>query len=309
MQSPWGDIVVQDAHAHLFSHAFFKALARQKGTRDINGMVAGLGWDPPPKSNAELASRWVRELDRHGVKKSVLMASVPGDESSAGDVVRAYPDRFYGYFMLNPRADGAEQRALHAFKELSLQGLCLFPAMLQFSVQDERLKPLYRLAGESPGRIVFVHMGVLTVGVRAKLGLPSRFDMSFSNPMELHRVALEHPETNFVIPHFGAGFFREALMLASLAPNVHIDTSSTNSWTKFLTPQPTLAEVFSQALEVIGPRRLLFGSDSSFFPRGWQRPVFEAQCAALDSIGLSEGEARDVFGRNLARLLARPKIH
>ena len=108
------------------------------------------------------------------------------------------------------------------------------------------MKAFYELAAEGPGRIVFVHMGMLTVGVRAKLGLPSTFDMKYSNPIDLHRVALEHPGTNFVVPHFGAGYFREALMLASLAPNVFLDTSSTNSWTKTLVPPPTLAEVFAR---------------------------------------------------------------
>ena len=306
MHTQWGDIGVQDAHAHLFSRSFFEALGRQKGTTDIDAMVASLGWEPPPVSNEELAAIWVRELDRHGVSKSVLMASVPGDESSAGDVVRAFPERFYGYFMLNPLAPDALERARRAFEELDLQGLCLFPAMLRFSVQDERLKPLFEMASETPGRIVFVHMGVLTVGVRAKLGLRSQFDMKYSNPLELHRVALEHPATNFVVPHFGAGYFREALMLASLAPNVYLDTSSSNGWTKYLTPQPTLAEVFARALDVVGPSRLLFGSDSSFFPRGWQRPVFEAQCEALESIGLPTAQVKDIFGGNLARLLSEP---
>ena len=70
------------------------------------------------------------------------------------------------------------------------------------------LEPIYRAASERPGVVVFVHMGVLTVGVRDKLGLRSPFDMRFSNPIDLHRAALEHPAVNFVIPHFGAGYFR-----------------------------------------------------------------------------------------------------
>lgn len=303
MQSPWGDIEVQDAHAHLFSHGFFEGLARQKGTSDVDAMIASLGWDAPPTSNRELACRWVKELDRYGVAKSVLMASLPGDEASAGDVVRAFPGRFYGYFMLNPLAPDAVGRARGAFEELDLQGLCLFPAMHRFSVQDERLGPLYDLAAEAPGRVVFVHSGVLTVGVRTRLGLPSKFDMSFSNPIDLHRVALEHPATKFVIPHFGAGYFRETLMLASMAPNVYIDTSSSNAWTRFLTPQPTLDEVFGRSIDVVGPERLLFGSDSSFFPRGWQRAVYDAQCEALHSLGLPADQVRRVFGENLSSLL------
>ena len=304
MQTPWGDIEVQDAHAHFFGRSFFNALALQKGVSDTPAMVSTLGWDLPPDRNEDLAVRWTQELDGHGVAKCVVMASVPGDEAAVGDAVRAFPERFYGYFMLNPLADGALERARTAFEDLGLQGLCLFPAMQRFSVQDERLGPLYELASEADNRVVFVHMGVLTVGIRAKLGLPSKFNMSFSNPIDLHTVAMDHPSTKFVLPHFGAGYFREALMLASLAPNVYLDTSSSNSWTKYLSPRPSLRDVFSQALDVVGPERLLFGSDSSFFPRGWNRTVFVAQCEALDQAGASESEAVAIFGANLARLLS-----
>lgn len=304
MQTPWGKIEVQDAHAHFFGQSFFKALAVQKGVSDVAGMVAALGWDLPPDRNEDLARRWAEELDRHGVAKSVLMASVPGDEAAVGDAVQTFPDRFYGYFMLNPLADGAAERAKIAFEGLGLQGLCLFPAMQGFSVQDARLGPLYELASEADNRVVFVHMGVLTVGIRAKLGLPSKFNMSFSNPIDLHAVAMDHPSANFVLPHFGAGYFREALMLASLSPNVYLDTSSSNSWRKYLTPQPGLQEIFAQALGVVGPKRLLFGSDSSFFPRGWNREVFDAQCEALAQAGASQSDAEAVFGANLARLLS-----
>jgi len=304
MQTPWGEIEVRDAHAHFFGLSFFKALARQKAVSDTAAMVAALSWDMPPDRNEDLAERWAGELDRHGVARSVLMASVPGDEAAVGDAVRAFPHRFHGYFMLNPFADGALQRARTAFEDLGLQGLCLFPAMQGFSVQDTGLGALYELASEADKRVVFVHMGVLTVGIRAKLGLPSRFNLSYSNPIDLHRVAMDHPSTNFVLPHFGAGYFREALMLASLAPNVYLDTSSSNSWTKYLTPQPSLQDVFAQALDVVGPKRLLFGSDSSFFPRGWNCTVFDAQCEALAQAGASQSDAEAIFGANLARLLS-----
>ena len=307
MQTPWGDLEVRDAHAHLFSYTFFEALRSQQPAPDgsVEALVEKLGWRTPPQDNAALAGQWEAELDRHGVASSVLMASVPGDEEAAADVVRARPGRFHGYFMFNPREAKAVARAQRAFGELGLQGLCLFPAMQRYSVQDEVLTPVVEVASRTPGVIVFVHCGVLTVGVRKKLGLPSRFDMSRSNPLDLHRVALDFPSVNFVIPHFGAGFFREALMLGDLCPNVHLDTSSSNGWTKYLTPQPSLDDVFRQALAVYGPDRLLFGSDSSFFPRGWNRAVFDAQAAALERIGISQDDARKIFGGNLARLLAR----
>jgi len=104
-----------------------------------------------------------------------------------------------------------------------------------------------------------------------------------------------------VIPHFGGGMLREALMLADLSPNVHLDTSSSNSWIKY-TPGLTLEGVFRSALASAGPDRLLFGTDSSFFPRGWNRDVYQVQKEALDTIGASAAVQEKIFGGNFSRL-------
>ena len=307
MHTTWGNIDISDAHAHFFSHSFFEGLAKQKSALGeavtADALIESLGWDPPPADNAELAAQWVAELDRCGVQSTVLMASLPGDEESAADAARAFPNRIDGYCMLNPLAPDAAKRCRRAVDELGLRGICLFPAMQRFSVRDERLRAIYEIAAEYPGVVVFVHMGLLSVGVRGKLGLPSKFDMSFSNPIEMQAVALDHHTVPFVIPHFGAGYFREALMLGDLAPNVYLDTSSSNSWMKYQSPPMDLAAVFRQALDVYGARRLLFGSDSSFFPRGWNAEVFEAQRAVLEELNISAEDARAIFGGNLRRLL------
>jgi predicted TIM-barrel fold metal-dependent hydrolase len=179
--------------------------------------------------------------------------------------------------------------------------MCLFPAMHRYSVADPMFEPLWPLAA---GRNVFVHCGVLSVGVRQRLGLPSPFDMRFSNPIDLHNVALRNPAVRFVIPHFGAGYFREALMLAGLCSNVYLDTSSSNDWVKYAESPLDLETVFRRALAVAGPRRLLFGTDSSFFPRGWVRGVFERQVDVLARIGLGEADAAAIFGDTLLSLQA-----
>jgi hypothetical protein len=305
MQTAWGELDVNDAHVHLFSHRFFEVLRSQRAASDqsVEDMVQSLGWESPPAEPRDLAAQWAAELDRHGVNRCALIASFPGDEASAVAAVEAYPGRFWGYFLFDPTKPHAGERAAKAF-DAGLQGLCLFPAMQGFSAREEGLAPVYQAAAERPGTIVFVHCGVLSVGVRKKLGLASNFDMSRSNPLDLHRVALEYPQVNFVVPHFGAGLFREALMLADLCPNVYLDTSSSNAWTKYLTPPPSLEDVFRQALSVLGPDRLLFGSDSSFFPRGWNRAVFESQSHVLENLGITAEAAGKIFGENLARLLS-----
>lgn len=296
MQTPWGEIGVSDAHVHFFSHKFFSALAAQAKSENV---AATLGWQAPPEDPEGLASIWVQELDRWGVHRAALISSIPDDEGSVAAAVRSHPDRFYGYFMVDPTAPGAAERVRTALANGSLHCICLFPAMHRYSIQDDRVRPILEAAAD----VVFVHCGVLTVGVRAKLGLPSLFDMRFSNPIDLHGVALAYPKLRFILPHFGAGYFREALMLCDLCPNVYLDTSSSNSWIRYQSEALSLPQVFRRALDVVGSKRILFGSDSSFFPRGWHKAIFDAQVQALQHVGIAGADAQLIFGGNLERLL------
>ena len=296
MQTPWGDIPVLDAHVHFFSRRFFDSLGAQSGKSPMQ-VAETLGWDMPADDPVELARRWEAELDRQGVARAALIASMPGDEVSVIAAARACPGRFFAYAMVNPLAENA------AVTE-GLDAVCLFPAMHRYSVQDPRARTIVEQAA-ARGCAVFVHCGILTVGVRKKLGLRSLFDMRFSDPVDLHSVALEYPSVNFVVPHFGAGYFREALMLAELCPNVYLDTSSSNSWMRH--EGLDLKTVYARALTVAGPRRLLFGTDSSFFPRGWNRAIFDAQMAALRDLGTEQGDARRILGENLAEILGRER--
>src|SRR5205814_837024 len=182
--------------------------------------------------------------------------------------------RVGGYFMVSPLEDGAVDRVGIALR-CGLHAACLFPAMQRYSIQDSRAEAVIQAVAAVPGKAVFVHCGVLTVGIRRKLGLASPFDMRFSNPLDLHAAALRYPAVKCVVPHFGAGYLREALMLAELCPNVYLDTSSSNSWMRYEGLE--IKKVFRRALDVVGAGRLLFGTDSSFFPRGWNHEVYESQ--------------------------------
>ncbi len=303
MASPWNSLRVADAHVHFFSSGFFQSLASQSG-KPVAEIGRILGWELP-SGNEDLAGAWVRQLDAHGVAMAALIASVPGDEDSVAAAVARYPGRFYGYAMLNPLMPDALARVERMLHAGFVQGICLFPAMHHYSMADARLHPILEFIAGHPGAIVFVHCGVLTVGVRARLGLPSRFDMRYSNPIDLHAAALEFPRLPVVIPHFGAGYFREALMLCDLCPNVYLDTSSSNSWMRLQPQTLTLRDVFRKAIEVAGTRRLLFGSDSSFFPRGWHAAVCESQVQVLQSLALDQQDLALIMGGNLERLLTR----
>src|SRR5581483_1872966 len=232
MDSPWGVLPIADAHVHFFSHRFFSILAEQKGA-SVDALGPLLGWKLPAADAGELAQSWIQQLDRHGVERAALIASVPGDHESVTEAVAKFPQRFYGYMMVDPTPPQAAVQVDSALATGHMRGLCFFPAMHRYSMQDERVAPFLDKIAARPGTIAFVHCGVLSVGVRKKLGLPSQFDLRFSNPVDLHAIALRYPQVRFVIPHFGAGYFREALMLCDLCLNVYLDTSSSNSWTRY----------------------------------------------------------------------------
>jgi predicted TIM-barrel fold metal-dependent hydrolase len=305
MTTPWGEIEVSDAHVHFFSPAFFRSLAEQKGTPDSTSAVGSmLGWEVP-ESPEYLADRWVVELNHNEVRSAVLVASIPGDVESVGVAVERYPERFHSVVMLNPLSPGADTRCANALSDGQVNGIFLFPAMHRYAMNDHHVHSLLAIVAGFPGAVVYVHCGMLSVGFRKKLGLHSPFDMRYSNPIDLHSVALAFPGLPFVIPHFGAGYFREALMVADLCPNVYFDTSSSNRWMRCEPAGIDLPRAFRMALDVAGPGRLLFGTDSSWFPRGWLRGVFETQVQALAALDVDAEAAKAILGGNLRALVTR----
>jgi predicted TIM-barrel fold metal-dependent hydrolase len=292
-----------DSHCHFFSSRFLELLTKDRtdfpADDRAKAVAQRLGWDDPGSTEA-LADRWRTELARHEVSRCALIASIPGDEPSVATAVATYPREFVGFFMFNPLAPDADERLTRALGPQRLRGIALFPAMHRYRLEDPAVDRVFERAAAS-GAAVFVHCGVLSVGVRKKLGLASPFDLRLGDPLGVAQLATRYPAVPVIIPHFGAGLLREALMAAEQSPNIHLDTSSSNGWMKYY-PGLTLEVVFRQALGICGANRLLFGTDSSFFPRGWQKPIYDAQVEAIDAAGASAEDRAKILGGNFDRL-------
>src|ERR1017187_7604511 len=170
--------MLNDAHCHFFSSGCFRAPVKDappSADDPAEALPATLGWDRP-STDAALADRWIVDLDRYQVDRAMLMSSAPGDEASVAAAVQRHPNRIVGAFMLNPALEDFEHRLDRAFGELGLRTACLFPAMHGVSLDDPRTARVFEIAARHRG-VVFVHCGVLSIGVRKKLGLPCRFDL------------------------------------------------------------------------------------------------------------------------------------
>src|SRR5918993_2895651 len=171
-------MLINDIHCHFFSTQFLATVARQRGRSDARApsplpadelldkrladeVCGDLDWDTPGSAYT-LADTWLRELDAHGVRRAALIASIPGDETSVAAAVARHPQRFVGFFMLDPAPDDALERTRRALGELKLRGVCLFPAMHLVPLTDDRVLRIVEVAAGHPGTAVFVHCGALS---------------------------------------------------------------------------------------------------------------------------------------------------
>jgi predicted TIM-barrel fold metal-dependent hydrolase len=298
---------IQDAHTHFFGRAFFGGLAalsprQQEPAQLVESVAAKAGLQLPDPDPVRHAARWVAELDRHGVQRAVSFASLPVEAESVAAAARASGGRLVPYALVNPTDTKAAAFTERALGTLGFRGLLTFPAMHHFRPGDPACAPVLELA-RAHRAPVLVHCGILRVKLRDLFGIPRPYDLSFADPLHVVPAANAFRDVTFVIPHFGGGFLQQALMAGAQCENVWLDTSSSNDW---LATQPwgaDLAGVFRAALEAFGAERILFGTDSSTFPRGWRADIRDAQLAALSAAGATGAQVEAVMGGNLQRLL------
>jgi hypothetical protein len=296
-----------DFHTHFFSSVYFRTLAAQSPLPGEPAAKAAevarrAGFELPVASAAEHAARWLSEMDRHGVAHLCTFASVPEEVPAVCEAAALSNGRISAFALVNPRAEGAVAKLRGLLAEQRVRGALVFPALHHWRWDGPEARELLGALDEH-GAILYAHCGLLVVRIRDLLGLPRAQDVGYANPLALVPVANTFRKVKFVVPHFGAGFLHETLMAATQCENLYVDTSSSNSWRATLCPQPSLAQVFERALDVLGPERILFGTDSNTFPTGWRKDRHDEQRHALLTAGADDRALELVFGGNAARLL------
>lgn len=300
--------MITDFHAHVFSRPFFDSIAQaspQPGTVEekLARASEAVGFELPELGVDAHLSRWISELDRHGVSRMAAFSSAPEETPTVVEMASRSNGRLVPIVVTNPVAPGAVGRLRPLFESKGVRGVLLFPAVHHYHLSDDAVQPLLDLLDEFHA-IAYVHCGVLIVKLKDLLGLPRPYDLRFANPLEVIPAANRYGNVTFCVPHFGAGFFRETLIAGAQCPNVVTDTSSTNGWTKTQPDAPSLATVLARTLDVFGPERVLFGTDSNVFPQGWRNERHERWVAIAEELGLSTEEKSAIFHRNADTLLS-----
>jgi uncharacterized protein len=289
-----GDIV--DAHMHLFTLAVLEEMIAanphaerfQRAVKDRKWGRRGEGFELPDLDAAEMADWYAARLDDAGVAKGIVVATAPSEymteflKASAGRVsVLAAPD---------PR-DPASVDALERYHADGYRGVKLYPVNRCYRVSDPACKPFFDKAQEL-GMSFIIHYGV-TVDPTG--------DLRFADPIDLSPVARDHPDIQFAVAHFGAGWLDSVLKVAYQCKNICVDTSGTNNWMDNYVPKLTLADVFERALVALGPERILFGTDSGTTAPYRKWLTFQ-QRRTLEELGLSQGDRDLIMRANAVRI-------
>ena len=195
---------------------------------------------------------------------------------------------FVGFFMLDPTAPDAPSRTEHALDRLGLRAICLFPAMQRYSLHDPRVREIVQLAAAHAG-----HGGLRAlrraVGRRAKeagAAKPLRRALrqsarSARAGRRLSRRAVHHSALR------RGTVSRSAARRRPLPERVprHVEHQPVDGVPPTGSRWPTCS---GRRSRLPGRSGCLFGTDSSFFPRGWNRAVYDAQVSALDAAGVDE---------------------
>lgn len=174
-----------------------------------------------------------------------------------------------------PLGDSAFEE-LEIIKALGLKGVKLHPDYQGFSVDDERLFPLYKKIS-ALGLITVFHAG---------------FDYGFPPPYgatpEKLEVALKHFETPVIAAHWGGINCCEGVLKRLCGKNIFFDTSFGYSM---------LPKYYAEKIiETHGTDKILFGTDTP-----WHTPEMEMRL--LNTLGLTDAEKEQIYFLNAKKLL------
>ena len=102
------------------------------------------------------------------------------------------------------------------------------------------------------------------------------------------------------VPLLGNGFCTSATFdfIAS-----SVDTSGSLQWIRWVPGDMTVKYLFRKYYETIGPSRIIFGSDSSWFPRGFAIRYLQDQLRDCLDLNFPDEHIQMIFAGNAARLL------
>ena len=229
-------------------------------------------------------------MDEEGIDRSVVFGfpwTRPDYFRAHNDYiiesVRRHPARITGFCCFSPLSGQGLQEAQRCL-DSGLSGvgeLALYHSGLSMEVQ-ESLGEIMALCARLDAPVL------LHANEPVGHAYPGKTAMHLS---EIYQFIRKYPSNRIVLAHWGGGLFFYGLMkkeVDEVFRNVWFDTAAS--------PYLYKPEVYRVAADIVGPDRILFGSD---YPLLSPKRYFQE----MRSSGISEGAIRKITGENAAGLL------
>lgn len=240
----------------------------------------------------------VRHITRDGVDQAVIQGwpflhyeNCRRQNDYTLEAIKAYPDRFRGFCIVNPK-DG--DNALREIERCARQGLSgigeLDPEGQGFQLDDPDFLRLCDLCVDLDWP--------MSIHVSEPVG--PHYQGKSSIPLQHYiDLAKAKPLLKIILSHWGGGlpFYELMKDIKKALVNVYYDTAGS--------PLPCSPRIFKETLHLVGPDKLLFGSNYPRLlkPAETQEPGFSTLLRIVEE-EIIEKEARDkLMYRNAAQLL------
>jgi len=165
--------------------------------------------------------------------------------------MKQYPDRFIGFFTLNPRYP---KESIEEMKRCLDQGMIGYKGYTQIKVNDPLYYPIIEKLIELK-MIVFMH----TFCQLGLAGYRMKYDIGiFENttlPEDMVDAAKRYPEAMFQFAHIaGGGDWEYECKMLKKCPNIYVDTGGSNNE----------ENVIDFAIRHLGEERIFFGTDNCY---------------------------------------------
>ena len=276
--------MIIDFHTHVFP-SFFRE--RQYSVADESGFTSIYS---SPKARVAGVKTLLDSMDKEGIHKSVIFG-FPWDKNEhfkrhndyVIEAVNRYPERLIGFACFSPLASGGAGEAERCLRAgLSGVGeLAFYSGGLSSRV--------FNALGEIMGICREFDVPVL-LHVNEPVGreYPGKIHNDLS---EIYAFIKTYPLNRIILAHWGGGIFFYAVMkneVKDVLRNVWFDTAAS--------PFVYSPCVYRTAEELVGPEKILFGSD---FPLIEPQRYFEE----MSSSGVSEQSLMKIKGLNAVELL------
>ena len=198
--------------------------------------------------------------------------------------ISRYPDKLVGFCAIQPRAGEAALAEVERCIQGGIRGIGeMRPDIQGFDLGDEStVKPLVEMARK--------HRLILLTHASEPVGHQYQGKGDFT-PDLLYSFICKLPELRIVCAHWGGGLPFYALMpeVSAALSNVFFDTAAS--------PFLYRSQIFNQVVDILGPDKVLFGSDYPLIPQS-------RLIAEIRSLNLPEEVKEMILGGNAQRLLA-----